>query len=299
MKTKKKVLIIDGDNLLHRAYHKFGGLVNSEGKPTSSIYGFPYVLRSLLNKFHPDILYIAFDGGRHEKRKETHPEYKQTKHRLDFDYENFLEQKKVVIELIYAFGAVVLFEKGMEADDLIYMLIQKEKLYDHYVTIVSSDKDFHQILDHSIKIYNPYSDKLITIKNVQKLFGYTADQARDYLILNGDKSDNIPGYRGMGPARIGQFFTVFPSISDYLRSEENYKGLEKDKLREIYKRNRLMMDLRYFYLKHLRKRKLPYVNNTRDKHKLLTIHIAKVCNDYDINTFLKPEFLDTYKKICL
>jgi len=296
---KNKILIIDGDNLLHRAYHKFGGLVNQKGKPTSSIYGFPYILRSMVNKFKPDILYVAFDGGKHDKRVRVLPDYKKREHKADFDYEDFLHQKKVVIDLVFAFGAIVLHKKGMEADDLIYSLIKKEKLEEHYVTLVSSDKDFHQLLNHSIKIYNPFKDKLITIKNVKELYGYTSDQATDYLIIDGDKSDNIPGYPNMGPKRISDFFNDFNSIGSYLSSDSSHRIMEKSKLKEIYKRNKLLIDLRYFYLKFLRKEPLPYLNGVNNKHKMLTVHIAKICNIYDINTLLKPEFIETFKRICV
>lgn len=106
MATNKQpvLLLIDGDNALHRALHKFGGFTSKEGAPSSMIFGFPYILRRALIKFEPDMVIAAFDGGRHEDRLAILPTYKLREHKEDFDYEAYVAQKEVVMNLMVNMG---------------------------------------------------------------------------------------------------------------------------------------------------------------------------------------------------
>ena len=139
----KPILLIDGNNLLYRCYYKFSGMVSKKGKPSSMVFGYPYTLRSLLNRFEPKEVYNVFDGGRDRKRMEILPTYKEREQKLGFDIDDFREQKQVVMDLLTNMNLSVIWERYKEADDLIYILVRKLSK-NNKVIIVSSDKDFNQ-----------------------------------------------------------------------------------------------------------------------------------------------------------
>lgn len=291
--SKPIVLITDGDNLLHRAYHKFGGFTSQEGNPSSIIFGAPYLLRAMMVKVEPTKVVGVFDGGRDIERKKVLPGYKDREHREDFDYENFISQKNKVMGLFSYLGISVVWEKGKEADDLIYSLTRYYKAKGWYVVILSSDKDFHQLIDEDVSIFSPTKEAMITHKTYQRHLLYTPAHCVDWLIIDGDKSDKIPGYPGMGEKRIQAFFTQFNSIRAYLKSD--VKGfMDREKLKTIYKRNRLLIDLAYFWKKFHKNLPIPWLYKDPIFNMIRVAHIAR---EYNVKTLLKPDFIKTFKDL--
>jgi DNA polymerase-1 len=281
---------VDGNNLLYRAYYKFRGLTSPGGKPTSCIYGFPFILKSVISKFNPDFVYVVFDGGRDRHRIKIHPEYKKREQKLGFDYEDFKKQKEEVMALCTRLNCQVIFKQDMEADDLIYLLTRRlegKKL------ILSSDKDFNQLLSNGVEIYNPSKEVKVTLKSIERHFGYTAEQTVDYLILTGDKSDNIPGYPGIGEKRAMGFLKEYSSIRKYLKEEKHHKLINNALLAEIYARNKYLIDLRYFYRKYLLGLQIPLFG----KPLFDAVYVAKISRQYSINTFSKTDFLKIFKDL--
>lgn len=151
-------------------------------------------------------------------------------------------------------GINVFQAEGMEADDIIFLLL-KRKIVSGYVTIVSSDKDFIQLIGGNITVFNPAKTKLISGHSVVQDIGYEPEEHLAYLILKGDKSDNIPGCKGMGDVRISQFLEVYYSIEEYLESGDD--TWDKYPIRETYERNNPLINLKLFYLRFLRKTPTP------------------------------------------
>ncbi len=241
-----KLIIIDGNNLAHRAHHKFN-FSTSEGVPSSIAYGFFYILSSLIKKFSANQVSIAFDGGRSPYRTDAHPEYKEGRASLGLDKDSFYNQLNDVKEVAPSFGCKVFYKRHHEADDLIYRIVKTNP--DTPKTIVSSDKDFIQLLGISnLTVFNPFRDKIISILNCKDEYGFDYDEFVDYLILKGDKSDNIPGVRGMGDVRIRAFLQEWGSIETFIESRNTYWG--NYNIEEAWDRNRPLIDLRYFHLKN-------------------------------------------------
>ena len=288
----KTILIVDGNNLLFRCYFKFAGMFSKSGKPSSVLFGYPYVLKSLITKFKPYKVYNVFDGSRSKKRLEILPTYKQKDPKLGLDIEDLRNQKSLLMKILPAFNTYVVWEKYQEADDLIYLLTRKLK--DKYdLIIVSSDKDFNQLITPTIICHNPNKGIEITEKNIKHRFGYEPHQCVDYLIMDGDSSDNIPGYKGMGEKRITDFLNQYASIAYYLSNNLQYKKLNNALLAEVYKRNKYLIDLAYYYRKFNRGKKVPYIGKPKfDRNK-----IWRFASIYDINTFNKKDFLQTYKTL--
>lgn len=252
---RDKVLVIDGDNLCHRAYHKFSDLSNPRGESSALPFGFFYILSSLVKRFKADRVYIAFDSGSSPHRRALLPEYRVRERSETFDAEIFSRQKEEIRHLCQNINIHTIWTPSSEADDLIYMVI-KRKLKDDYVTIVSSDKDFIQLVGGTVTVYNPYKNVTITELNIEKTLGYTAKQHLQYLILRGDKSDKVPGVRGMGDVRIKTFLEEYETIEEYLESTPTHPW-SKYPIAEVYALNNQLINLRLFYLRYKRKEPLP------------------------------------------
>lgn len=283
-----KILIIDGHNLAHRARHRFAKFSNQEGLSSSVVYGGPFIVSSLIRRFPNNLTYVVFDGGRAEERMKLHPEYKAGRDREDNDYfENQVEDfKRVLVNL----NVRVVCQPGEEADDFIYTLGKVVHRNTHK-TIVSSDKDFIPMLDPWTKIFNPFKDKIITTENCKAVYGFKHTEFLDYLILKGDKSDNISGVAGLGEVRIATLLKEFGSIDSYL---ETCQGGQFDKywddIDEANDRNHELINLRYFHNKYRRNKPIPITTEGYN------LDIVKgIAHKYNIKAFREEKFLKPFK----
>jgi len=292
LKKNKTVIVVDGNNLLYRCYFKFSGMVSKKGEPSSIMFGYPYVLKSLIGKFKPVSVYNVFDGGRSPERLKILPDYKKREPKLGFDIDDFRKQKSLLMEYLPYFNTYVTQKRKQEADDLIYQLVRRLKK-SYNVIIVSSDKDFIQMIDDNVICHNPSKGIEITRKNVKHRYGYNPEECVDWLILDGDKSDNIPGLSGMGKKRIREFLDTYSSIANYLNNNMQYKKLDNALLADVYKRNKYLIDLAYYYRKFNRKMKLTHIG----KPDFNPLKIREIADRFDIFTFNKKDFLQTYKKL--
>lgn len=293
-------VIFDGNNLLHRAYHKFSNFTDVRGDSTSAIYGVPFMIESVIRKFQPDIAFVVFDGARSKKRLKLCPGYKGHRDTISVDREDLIRQKGVCMDMLTGLGLPVVHNKDQEADDMIYILVrmlQKQNI--DTIIIISSDKDFNQLaISRDVVIYNPHNQEKITVNTCKHFKGYEAKQTVDYLSLIGDDSDNIPGYPQMGEKRTMQFLEEHGSIKSFLNNPKaKHSILDKEKLKELYSRNKLLIGLRAYYLKYNRG-VIPewYGNNpfpTPDKNKFTTF-----CGLYNIKAFLKEKnFYETFANL--
>lgn len=276
MTSKDRIFLIDGDNLCHRVYHKFQGLTSKDGKDSTLIYGVPYLILSYIKKYSPDRIYVAFDGGTSPIRRKILPEYKVREPNLSLDYESFQEQKSLLRSYLPAFNIGVIYKRHYEADDLICYLIKK--LGKNYYTIVSSDKDFTQLISPYVKILNPFKDAIISSLNCEDIMGYSPEEAVDWLVLDGDKSDKIPGVRGMGPKRIRQFLDEFGSIEDYLEDPKGKWKLEE--ITQAFETNYPLINLTYFYHRYTKRDEIYVENPLFNKEEVL-----ELCRLYDVKFF--------------
>lgn len=291
-----KILLIDGNNLAHRAYHQYKSMRSSDGKKSSIVFGVPYILSSLINLHKPDKVQVVFDGGKDKNRLKILPDYKKRDIKPDFDYEDFIAQKKLVTKILGYLGIPVTVIKDKEADDLIWLIARKEARRSQ-VVIVSTDKDFPQLMAHNknITIWNPWKSVRITYKNCNKYFPFTADQCSDYLILDGDASDNIPGYKGVGPKTAIKFLETYGSIENYLTdlTLPEDKKIKREVLAEIYKRNKYLIDIRYF----VKLTKLKLTEEDTIKPKFNFKKVLTLVSDYEIKYFSQGKFKTIFEKL--
>ena len=290
----KKLAIFDGNHLAYRAYYKFSNLKTLDGENTAIIYGMPYVAESLIRRLAPDKVVMVFDGGRSRYRKKLLPTYKERDQKLGFDKESFFKQKDIGRDILISLGVRVAYKRYWEADDIIAMIARRFWGDDWEIVIVSGDKDFNQLIKYNLSVYNVGKGILLHEFNLKEKVGYTPQQCVDYLCLTGDKSDNISGYPGIGEVRATKFLEQFGSINDFLNSNEKFSVIDKDKLKEIYQRNIELIDLKYYYRKHMIHEEIPWIN---PDSRIDMDQVRKLCNKYEINTFLKPQFINTFKNL--
>jgi DNA polymerase-1 len=289
---KISVLLIDGDNLAHRALHKFANLTTSEGEPSGVVFGVPYILGSLVGRFKPDKVIVVFDGGRAEWRTKLLPTYKEREKHVDVDYQAFYRAKDHLKELLPCLRINVIWERHQEADDIIAAYCFKNPK--QYITIVSSDKDFHQLVNPYVKVYRPSNDKYLTSDNLYDEEGYYPDEVVDYLSLIGDKSDRIPGVAGMGPKRSENFLYEWESIERFLESDATKFGsITKDKFEEVYNISRKLINLKYAYVRFWKRRELPKMTSGKwDDRKA-----RKLFGKYQVNLMQKENFVKSFRNL--
>lgn len=296
----RTLLVIDGSNLAHRAYQKFRNLKAPNGKPTGLVYGFMRLLQSYVIRFGTSYVIVTFDTKESKEsnfRVELLKDYKKHRkeNKVNIDYDDFNRQLRLVKKILKLLNVPVIWDKvglGHEADDYIGYLTLT---YPGKVIIVSSDKDFCQLLDNRVKIYNPFKDAMIHYQTCSDYMDYNADECVDYLCLLGDKSDDIPGYKGMGPVKIRQFLDEFKSIEGFLSNQNNsFKGIDHDGLELLYKRNKELIDIKVALSRYPIK-KLPLL-----KQKRKSIYVEKlkeIFKKHQLMSFLTEEYMEPFKKL--
>lgn len=290
-----KLLLIDGENLLHRSFHKFENLKASDGKPSGAIFGFFKSLNYLVFRFKPSNLFITFDNGHSTYRTNICPNYKSHRKNISRDYESLQNQKRVIMRILKNMGIPYIFDKykecNYEGDDYIALL---EHIYHDDVLIVSSDKDFCQLINNRVKVFNPSKNDgvLINTKNCKEIMGYSPLECVDYLILVGDNSDDIKGYPGIGPKKARKFLDDWNNIHYFLMNTNNtFPGIDYDLLNEVYNRNNKMINL-YLFLKDNPITNIPIVYGKYNKDRL-----NRIFKRYSLTSFRSKEFLETFKSL--
>lgn len=302
-KTKtddKLLMIVDGSNLAHRSFHKFKNLTY-KGEHTGLIYGFMRILQSYLVRFRPTYVLVTFDT--HESKSSNFRNkllggYKEHRTRdLSMDYESFNKQTKILKKVLRYLNIPVIWDKkglGHESDDYIghFALNHTGK-----VVIISSDKDFCQLLSSRVKIFNPSKETLVLEKTCKEVMGYSAKECVDYLCLLGDKSDDIPGYRGMGEKNTRAFLDKFGSISAFLADPEaSYSRIDREGLEAVYNRNVEMIDIRVALSKYPLK-KIPIAYPYKSDKKELLRKLKLLFIKYGTMSFMTSTFLEPFNKL--
>ena len=298
IKSSKHYLLIDGEGLLHQVFHKFEKLHSSDGTPTGAIFGFIRSLKMYLYRFNPDDVYIVFDNGHSKYRTEVLGSYKEHRKRIDVDYDSLQSQKKQIQCLLSNLGIKYIYDKARkcnyEGDDFIAHLVLNVVPKKSKITIITADKDFNQLLKSTrIKIYNPIKDILIYETSCKALFGYSASETVDYLSILGDSSDDIPGYPGMGPVKTRRFLDKYGSIKKYLEGDEDLRDDPKHvRMEDLYSKNKLLIDLKYFCQKYpLKLKDTPIVEPSKVNKK----YLEKVAKELDIQSFSEANLIKTFK----
>lgn len=220
----KRLVLIDGNALLHRAYHATPPLTTSKGELVNAVYGFTSLLLKSIEDLHPDYMAIAWDMKAPTFRHTQFAEYKGKRGPADDALGNQYER---VHEIVKSFNIPEYKLTSFEADDLIGALAKqsakKEKNLD--VIVLTGDRDIMQLINKRVKVLMPRK----TINDVglygeeefRERFGFEPINLIDYKALAGDQSDNIPGVPGIGD------ITATKLIKQYTTLEKVYQHLDE------------------------------------------------------------------------
>ena len=228
-----KWLLVDGFNLAYRCFFAVPELTRSDGFPTNAVHGWVKSLWRLADQEKPAATLVFFDlGGAHD-RLALLPEYKAQREEMPAALAKQLPSIKAVTR---AMGLAGVEKTGVESDDLLASQAVHLAARGHDVLIVSSDKDFTQIVGERIKIMLPppsANPKLgwrrLDAAGVMEKFGVPPAQIPDFLALVGDSSDNIPGIEGVGPKTAARWLKKFGSLEGVI---EHARELEPERFQE-------------------------------------------------------------------
>lgn len=226
-KTKKKLIIIDGNALIHRSFHALPPTMKTKtGEPTNAVYGFTTVLLKAIREFKPEYIALTLDRKAPTFRHKKFDGYKAKRVKAP---DELYAQIPLVKELATAFNIPIFELDGFEADDLIGTIVRTvdgdvEKI------IVTGDMDTLQLVNGHTKVYTMsrgLSDSVVYDKKaVIARYQLAPDQMIEYKALRGDPSDNIPGVRGIGEKTATDLLVNFKNIDGV------YNNLDSDKIKD-------------------------------------------------------------------
>lgn len=244
----KKLILIDGNALLHRAFHAYPPFTTPKGELVGAVYGFTTLLFSVIEKLSPTHIAVAWDVKAPTFRKKEFSDYKAQRAPMDESLVSQIERTKEIVEClnIPQYGI-----EGYEADDIIGTIskLATTRAQNHarqqvelkssrsqddedvQVVIVTGDRDALQLIDEKkvvvyLPIQNKYSQSVVFDEDkVMETYGMGPSQIVDLKGLMGDSSDNIPGVKGIGKVTATQLIKDFGSI------EEVYKNIDSEKIK--------------------------------------------------------------------
>ncbi len=230
----KKIAVIDGNSLMHRAYHAIHTpMVAKDGTPTNAIFGFLQMFCKLIESTNPDAVVCAFDKGKPEHRLAELPQYKAQRPHMD---EELRVQFPVIEELLESMNVPVIVYPGWEGDDILGTIAARNEKLGYQTLLVTGDKDACQLVTDLTCIVHTkkgISDvEVLDPSAVMEKYGVTPSQFRDYLGLMGDASDNIPGVPGIGPKTATSMLQKYNDIEGVYDHIDEFKGKQKEKLEE-------------------------------------------------------------------
>lgn len=192
-----KLLVIDGNSIVNRAFYGIRALSNKKGVFTNAVTGFLNILFKLQNGFKPDCIAVAFDLKAPTFRHKLYGEYKGTRKPMP---EELAMQMPYVKEILRAMGIKIVEKEGWEADDILGTLSHAAEAEGNTAIVATGDRDSFQLITDniSVNLAGNKEDTLYTPEEIKEKYGVTPIQMIEVKALMGDASDNIPGVKGVG-----------------------------------------------------------------------------------------------------
>ncbi len=225
---EKKFIIIDGNAILHRAWHALPPLTTPTGEPVNAAYGFTLILMKAIKDIKPAYAAVTFDRKEKTFRHEMYAEYKATRVKQP---DELYAQIPIIKKIVTAFGLPIYEKERFEADDVIATICKNKEVNKPEVEsiVVTGDMDALQLVDDNTKVYalrKGITDTVIYDEAAVFLkYGLRPDQLNDFKAMRGDPSDNIPGAKGIGEVGAAALIKEFGSI------EKMYEAIEKNDAR--------------------------------------------------------------------
>ena len=228
-----KVLLIDGNSLMFRAYYATaytGNLMQtSNGLYTNALYGFVNMMNKITDSMNPTHMLVAFDAGKQTFRHQQYADYKGTRKKMP---EELGMQIPLIKEYLNVLGIKQLELLDYEADDIVGSMAKLASKAGYDSQVISGDKDLLQLVDEHITVH--LTKKGITEldayneKNFHEKLGFNPNQHVDYKAMIGDNSDNLPGVKGIGPKTALTLLQQYGSLENIIENIDSLKGKTKE-----------------------------------------------------------------------
>jgi DNA polymerase-1 len=234
IRSDKTIAVIDGNSLMHRAFHAVPLTMNApDGRPTNACFGFLSMLFKLVDEFAPNAIVCAFDAGVPAFRTDVLKDYKAQRPPTD----PLLKEQFGMIEgLLEALAIPIIKVEGWEGDDILGTLAAKNASSKRDMLLVTGDKDALQLVTDDVSVVTTkkgLSDVIIYDPDgVFDKWGIGPEQVPDFLALQGDSSDNIPGVPGIGPKSATKLLQQYGTLDEVIANADKVKGKMGEHLRE-------------------------------------------------------------------
>lgn len=329
----KRILLIDGNSLMFRAYYAtaYTGnlMMTSKGLYTNAIYGFVNMINKVIESETFDNIFVAFDKGKKTFRHQEYAEYKGGRKPMP---EEFAMQIPLIKEYLDILKIARLETDDYEADDLIASVATMAKKEGFIGMVITGDHDLLQLVDDKIMVALTKKGiselEYYNNSNFKELTGFEPSQLTDYKGLIGDSSDNLPGISGVGEKTAIKLLNEYGTLENIIENRNNIKGklqekinndkdiaLRTKKLATLYKDASISLtlddtlyvkpnidDLRFFYekvefksfIKRLDSMKNLYVESSKRKEEC---DVTTYINNLDELLKIKDELTDIYLEV--
>lgn len=225
-----KLMAVDGNNILNRAYYAIRPLSTSKGQPTNALYGFLNILLKHIQEENPDRIFVAFDRKAKTFRHKMYDGYKATRTGMPDDLAAQLQPAK---DLLNALKITIAEQDGLEADDILGIMSRRATENGDTCVIVSGDRDVLQLIQPAVtvKLLTNKEDILFDEARVKEKYGLTPERLIDLKALMGDSSDNIPGIKGVGEKTALSLLSQYGTLDGVFENAEKIKGAIGEKVR--------------------------------------------------------------------
>lgn len=192
-----KLLVIDGNSIMNRAFYGIRVLTNKKGMPTNALTGFLNIFLKLMKEEAPDRIAVAFDLHAPTFRHKMYADYKGTRHAMP---DELRAQMPIIKQILTALGVAIVEKEGYEADDIIGTLSHAAEAQGGECTISTGDRDSFQLITDkvTVRLASNKEDIIYTPAKIAEVYGVTPREMLEVKTLMGDSSDNIPGVPGVG-----------------------------------------------------------------------------------------------------
>ncbi len=288
MSDNKRLIIIDGNSLIFRAYYAIQRpMITKNGQYTQGIYGFLNMLSKLQKEYEPGYIVVSFDLAAPTFRHKEYSEYKATRKKMPPELAMQMEPMKEILE---AMNIKILQLEGYEGDDIIGTVARRGEKAGLEPLIITGDRDALQLATDKTKVLITKKGisefELFDAKHMQEVYNMTPLQFIDYKALRGDTSDNIPGLPGVGEKTAQKLIEEFGTVDNLLANTDK---IEAAKLREKVSENKEIVIL---------SKRLATINcEVPIDFEMADLQVKEPDNEKLINLYVKLEFNTFLKKM--